>query len=133
MSLLKRLLQALGVSGSETPPAIHPLIETIEDLAQQEGRTKELVTADLLSLAQERRQAQDYYAHCWERLTPREQQVAALMCLGYTNRQIARRLYISMSTVKTHVHHVLSKFDFKRRSDLQMALAEWDFSDWEKD
>ena len=130
MSLFKRLLQALGLSGSKTSPAMHPLIETIEDLAQQEGRTKELVTADLLSLAMQRRQAQDYYGRCWEQLTPREQQVAALICLDYTNRQIARHLYISVSTVKTHVHHILSKFGFKRREDLQLALAEWDFSDW---
>jgi two-component system response regulator NreC len=105
-----------------------PLIESLQDLAEREQRTKEAVAADLLSLALRQRQAAEANLLCWGLLSPREQEVAALVCLNYTNAQIAARLNISPSTVKTHVSNVLRKFGLGRRSDLRMALAEWDFS-----
>lgn len=40
-------------------------------------------------------------------LTPREKEILRLMALGYTNEEIAERELVSMSTVKTHVRHIL--------------------------
>jgi DNA-binding NarL/FixJ family response regulator len=51
-------------------------------------------------------------------LTVREAEVAALAAQGYSNAQIAQRLYVSVNTVKTHMAHVLSKLRLKRRIDL---------------
>jgi Response regulator containing a CheY-like receiver domain and an HTH DNA-binding domain len=42
-------------------------------------------------------------------LTPRETEVAQLYAEGYSTRQIANRLHISMKTVGTHREHILSK------------------------
>lgn len=42
-------------------------------------------------------------------LTPREADVLALVGAGLTNTEIAGRLHLSMSTVKTHVSNVLDK------------------------
>lgn len=42
-------------------------------------------------------------------LTVREDDVAALMRRGLSNKEIARDLGLSESTVKTHVHHILAK------------------------
>lgn len=42
-------------------------------------------------------------------LTPREQEVLRLMGSGQSNKEIARRLGIAVSTVKNHVHHILEK------------------------
>ncbi|MEU8168817.1 response regulator transcription factor [Micromonospora sp. NPDC049004] len=42
-------------------------------------------------------------------LTPRETDVLALVGAGLNNNEIAERLYLSMSTVKTHVTNVLAK------------------------
>ncbi len=67
----------------------------------------------------------------WEALSPREQQVAALVCLGFTNRQIADHLVLSHETVKTHVRNVLYKFDLRSKAELRQALADWDFSAWQ--
>src|SRR5258708_6302998 len=39
----------------------------------------------------------------------REREVAALVTEGVTNKEIARRLGISVLTVKDHVHHILAK------------------------
>lgn len=105
-----------------------PLIQSLEDLAEREQRTKEAVAADLLSHALQQRLAADDNLRCWGLLSPREQEVAALVCLNYSNAQIAARLNISLSTAKTHVSNVLRKFGLERRSDLRLALAGWDFS-----
>ena len=67
----------------------------------------------------------------WDLLTPREQEVAAYVCLGYTNYQIAHRLVIAKSTVKTHIRSVLTKFDLNGKLELKGALRDWDFSRWE--
>ena len=42
-------------------------------------------------------------------LTPREQQILALICEGKTTQQIAKKLFISTSTVETHRKNILSK------------------------
>jgi DNA-binding NarL/FixJ family response regulator len=54
-------------------------------------------------------------------LTPRELEVLALLGEGLTNADIANRLFISQSTAKVHVHHILAKLGVKTR--LQAALV----------
>lgn len=51
-------------------------------------------------------------------LTHRERQVLALLGRGNSNREIASRLGIGMSTVKSHVTGVLGKLHVARRSQL---------------
>jgi LuxR family maltose regulon positive regulatory protein len=48
-------------------------------------------------------------------LTPRELEVLDLMARGMTNAEIARKLFISTSTAKVHVSHVLRKLGAKSR------------------
>ena len=67
----------------------------------------------------------------WRALTPREQDVAALACLGFTNREIAARLNIAPDTVKSRLQNVLRKFNIHKRTDLRVMLADWDFSAWQ--
>lgn len=50
-------------------------------------------------------------------LTPREAEVAALLELGLSNKQIARRLAIRLATVKNHVHNILEKLQVRRRGE----------------
>jgi NarL family two-component system response regulator LiaR len=50
-------------------------------------------------------------------LTDRENEVLTLLVEGMTNRQIAQRLGISLSTVKFHVSAVLSKLDVSSRTE----------------
>jgi DNA-binding NarL/FixJ family response regulator len=51
-------------------------------------------------------------------LTPREQEVARLIEQGMSNKQIARRLVITLATVKNHVHNVLEKLRVRRRGEV---------------
>jgi two-component system, NarL family, response regulator LiaR len=50
-------------------------------------------------------------------LTERERVVLALMVEGLTNTQIAGRLVVSPSTIKTHVSNILSKLGVASRSE----------------
>ncbi|MGD9890899.1 MAG: helix-turn-helix domain-containing protein [Dehalococcoidia bacterium] len=56
-----------------------------------------------------------------EALTPREREVTRLLVLGYSDRQIAEALTIALSTVGSHVHHLLAKLGFHSR----WQVAEW--------
>ncbi|MDQ3878253.1 MAG: LuxR C-terminal-related transcriptional regulator [Actinomycetota bacterium] len=49
-------------------------------------------------------------------LTPRELQVARLIAEGLSNKEIARRLMISLGTAKDHVHNVLVKTGASNRT-----------------
>ena len=108
-----------------------PTLTELQNLAEQENRPKEAVAADLLAFALVQRGAAETKLRRWQELSPREREVTALLCLYYTNSQIARRLSISTPTVKTHVRNTLRKFGLTRRSDLRLVLAEWDFSAWD--
>lgn len=48
-------------------------------------------------------------------LTPRELEVLELIGDGYSNPEIASRLFISEKTVKTHVSHILQRLNIKSR------------------
>jgi DNA-binding NarL/FixJ family response regulator len=85
----------------------------------------ELVAAALIQL-----QTNEDLKDHWQMLSPREQDVTALTCLGYTNRQIARKLNLAPDTVKGYVRQVMIKFDLHGKSELRMRLGNWDFSKW---
>lgn len=51
-------------------------------------------------------------------LTPREAEVLAHIAAGESNGEIATALYLSEATVKTHIHHMLSKTGLRDRSQL---------------
>jgi two-component system, NarL family, response regulator LiaR len=55
-------------------------------------------------------------------LTERERVVLALLVEGLNNTQIAGRLFVSPSTIKTHVSHILSKLGVASRTEA-VALA----------
>jgi DNA-binding NarL/FixJ family response regulator len=51
-----------------------------------------------------------------ETLTPRELDVFRLITKGYSNAEIGRELFISDTTVKTHVTRLLQKLDLRDRA-----------------
>jgi DNA-binding NarL/FixJ family response regulator len=56
-------------------------------------------------------------------LTPREREVLALLADGMRNREIAERLVVSETTVKTHVRHILEKLHLRNRSEAAVFAA----------
>jgi DNA-binding NarL/FixJ family response regulator len=65
-----------------------------------------------------------------EALTHREREVLELMCEGLSNAQLATRLFITESTVKVHVHNILTKLGVRTR--LQAVLFATSFGHDEK-
>ncbi|MBO9154024.1 response regulator transcription factor [Chitinophaga sp. MAH-28] len=49
-------------------------------------------------------------------LSTRELEVLQLMADGLSNQEIAAKLYVSLSTIKTHSSKVLEKMDVRRRT-----------------
>jgi DNA-binding CsgD family transcriptional regulator len=101
---------------------------TLANLAAQERRPVAEVAHDLLEEALDRRQAAEENLRPWWELTARQREIAALVCSGFTNQEIAQRLKISPETVKTHIRQVLARFDVHSKAELQRRLANWDFS-----
>jgi DNA-binding NarL/FixJ family response regulator len=57
------------------------------------------------------------------RLSPREQDVLTEIGRGRSNAEIAQRLGLKKSTVKTHVSSILRKSDTRSRFALQAGIA----------
>ncbi len=56
-------------------------------------------------------------------LTPRESQVLALIAAGQSNREIARALFVSEATVKTHVNRIFAKTGSRNRAEAAASYA----------
>lgn len=57
-------------------------------------------------------------------ITQREYEVLKLVAEGHSNQEISKTLFISESTVKTHVSNVLVKLDAKRRTQAVQRAKE---------
>lgn len=133
MSIWQRFLYLIGkrpTPGPRTYEITESLQVTLSTLAQHEGRPEHELLPDLLAAGLDEYRSDEKLWRRWKSLSPREWDIAALICLGYTNRQISARLSLSPETVKTHVRNVLSKFDVNSKAELRHILATWDFSAW---
>ena len=133
MSIWKRFLFTIGLrptSGPRTFQISEGLHTTLVTLAEREGRPENEFATELLAAGLTQYYSKDELYQKWDSLTPREKEVTALLCLGYTNRQAAVRLSVTPETVKFHVHHVLEKFSVKSRTQLQQLLSNWDWNSW---
>jgi DNA-binding CsgD family transcriptional regulator len=134
MGLWQRILRTLGYApGSRLIFNLdQETLRILHEFADEEDRPPEEMAVELLGQAISRRQVAEANLQRWQRLSPREQQVAVLIRMNYTNRQIAARLMISPETVKSHVRNALNKFGLRSKVQLRQALADWDFGDWEQ-
>ncbi len=76
------------------------------------------LAADELKIAGGRRRTRDPTA-----LSASEQRVAALAAAGLANAEIARQLYVSVSTIETHLEHIYSKLGIHSRYELIARAA----------
>jgi two-component system nitrate/nitrite response regulator NarL len=106
----------LGVAGFLTKAAtLDEICDTIEAVAQGETVLAQEIQSGLVTELREREH------HARPLLTDRESQVLALIADGLSGPEIGERLFISSSTVKTHVKSVLEKLGV---SDRAAAVAE---------
>ena len=58
-------------------------------------------------------------------ITPRELEILALIANGLSNREIAEKLFVSESTVKTHSSRLFDKLSAKRRTQAVQIAKEF--------
>jgi len=104
----------------------------LKERADREQRPLQQFQAELLAAGLANLQTSDELKRCWKRLSGREQEVTALACLGYTNRQMAARMGVSPDTVKGYMRQAQVKFHAHGKDQLRLLLAQWDFSAWGK-
>ena len=98
------------------------LISAVQKVLHGESiLNQELVARLLQRLASETQSREDLPAG---RLSPREREVLELLTKGQTNREIARKLTVSVSTVKIHVEHILAKLEVSDRTQAAVRAIE---------
>jgi two-component system nitrate/nitrite response regulator NarL len=112
-----------GVAGYVPNTAsVADLLELIDGIARGEQACPSRIAGSLLRrlAAQGRGRAP---APESKLLTRREQEILRLVSVGLSNKDIARRLSISLGTTKTHVHNVLGKLHLQRRAEVMVHVG----------
>ncbi len=102
---------------------------TLTEIARRQNRDQNDVLQSILKAGVDEILRNDQYTAAWETLSPREQEVTALICMGYSSYEVASILCISYDTVRTHSKHIYVKFGLKRK-ELRAALKDWRFAEW---
>jgi DNA-binding CsgD family transcriptional regulator len=119
--------------GCVLPPWDQPMGEADLDLARSslepeafeaawaEGQA--LDVGEAVAYAQRGRGVRKRPSTGWASLTPMERQVVELLTQGFRNAEIAERLFVAPSTVKTHLGHVFAKLGVSTRAELAALAA----------
>ena len=137
MTIWDRFMYLIGLRQTPGPRTYHldvsdSLQVTLSTLALDEGRPETELIPELLNAGLNQYTSNERLWKKWGSLSPREKDVAALVCLGYTNREIGARLNISSETVKDRLESALKKFNLTKRTELRTLMSIWDFSEWER-
>jgi DNA-binding NarL/FixJ family response regulator len=102
-----RITVSIRIADASLAERLAALLEGSEDVRiAQNGEAADLVLSDA-----------DETESGIEALTPREQEVIALLAEGLSNKAIAARLGIAPDTAKFHVGRLLDKLDATGRTD----------------
>jgi len=100
------------------------LIKAIRVVAQGEALLAPSVTKRLIEEFARRPEPRARRARELETLTDREREVLIEVARGYTNAEIAARLHVSETTIKTHVAHLLDKLALRDRVQAVILVYE---------
>jgi DNA-binding NarL/FixJ family response regulator len=101
--------------------------EQVVDAVRQVLRGAYLLNPDVMTRLVQRLASQEAAPPAGapaEQLTAREREVLRLLAEGLTNREIARRLRVSLGTVKVHVGHIIAKLGVVDRTQAAVRAVE---------
>ncbi|MBO9553991.1 response regulator transcription factor [Cellulomonas sp.] len=107
---------ASGFLGKGVRPAA--LLDGIRTVAAGESLLSPVATRALIAHLLDRATPTTVDTSALHDLTPREQEVVALVAQGLSNEQIAAQLYLSPLTAKTHVNRAMTKLGARDRAQL---------------
>jgi DNA-binding NarL/FixJ family response regulator len=114
-----------GASGfllKDTPPA--ELLAGIRVIAAGDALLSPRITRHLIEEFVRRPDPAQTNVPLLDALTERELEVLALVAKGWSNAEIAARLYVTTATAKTHLSRLLMKLDARDRAQLIVMAYE---------
>lgn len=76
------------------------------------------MTRALVNQLQRRSAAEERQSRLESKLSEREREVLKLIAEGYTNKEIADMIFLSVKTVETHKAHIMDKLELRSRAEL---------------
>jgi two-component system NarL family response regulator len=113
---------ARGFLTRESP--LHNLIEGVRTLHRGEILVPPRMLGGLLAHLLRSRKDQEESARWLSRLTRREREVLALLADGADNDRMAKALFISPNTARTHVQNLIGKLGVHSRLEAAMFLTQ---------
>jgi DNA-binding NarL/FixJ family response regulator len=105
-----------GASGfvlKDIPP--EQLVDGIRAVVSGEALLSPTITQRMIEVYLDRPRGRAARQWPGDSLTPREREILVLLAAGMSNAEIAERLFVSDTTVKTHVTRVLAKLHLRDR------------------
>ncbi len=102
---------------------------SLHQVSPRERSPQAKILEDALRAEIEQMERKRRYRAVWDSLNIREQEVTALMCLGYSGVETANVLQLSYETVRSYSKRVYRKFGLKRK-ELRAALGDLDVAAW---
>jgi len=99
-------------------------------MADEMNASVRVVGSQLLDYALEQHYMRSEIIDKWENLSPRQQEVTALICLGFKTLQIAAKLNISSETVKSHRKSIFRLLGVESKKQLLEEFKGWNFREW---
>jgi DNA-binding NarL/FixJ family response regulator len=119
---LVEVLQA-GVRGYlPRRSAAQRLVDGVRALARHEAALDPAATNQLVRYMTAPAARPDPGRRALDRLTDRQREVAELVAQGLSNEEIARRLFLSLATVKSHLTASMRRLDVRTRTQLAILV-----------
>jgi DNA-binding NarL/FixJ family response regulator len=129
VSLLVELLRA-GANGYVTKQtSLEGLIEGVRAICRGETPMPPGMVSAVLEQLLETSSNRDEALRRVRRLTVRERQVLALLVAGGNNQSVAKELFISRQTVRTHIQNVIVKLGVHSRLEAAMFVTRNEIED----
>ena len=113
--LLARAIEA-GASGvlHKSSP-LEDIVEAVHRLFRGEQLLSQQEVIEAVRLVSRQRREEREAEHTIGRLTPREREVLQALAEGFSDKEIAERLYVGIGTVRTHITSILRKLGVRSR------------------